>query len=345
MQKINITLPVDSNRQEIFDVIKGIAILLMVLGHSLPPFTIGYYIRNGFIYSFHMPLFFIVSGYFYKPKPTTVQIKKDFKLLIIPYLFTAGLLVFYGLFTDLYGNVTFPNETIKWFRICFYGSYNPNVPLGNWVGPVWFLIALFWCRTAFSFLFSDDKKKNVIYFVVIPMVISYIFKFIYVPLYVLQGLTALIFYYIGYYVKENDLLNKKYPFSGILLLLVVWIYCIFFSHIDMQVGYYDNFIINVIGAVSASYFIYILSKFIVKRLLIITRLLAYAGRCSLIVLCFHSIDFSIEPVLIPKIQSMISMPSQGHFFRYFIVVRFIYTFLAILIIPKIKILRGVFNIK
>jgi fucose 4-O-acetylase-like acetyltransferase len=44
-------------RLDTFDGMKGIAILLMVLGNSLPNSTIGNYMR-GFIYSFHMPLFF-----------------------------------------------------------------------------------------------------------------------------------------------------------------------------------------------------------------------------------------------------------------------------------------------
>ena len=53
-----------NNRDTAFDITKAIGILLMILVHcsGLP-----HLLRN-FIFSFHMPLFFIVSGYFYKPK-------------------------------------------------------------------------------------------------------------------------------------------------------------------------------------------------------------------------------------------------------------------------------------
>jgi fucose 4-O-acetylase-like acetyltransferase len=292
-----------------------------------------------------MPLFFIVSGFFYKPQPVAVQVKKAFKSLIVPYLFTAGGMVAWGLFDDLYGNeLTFPNETVRWFRICFYGSYNPDTPLGNFIGPVWFLLALFWCRVVFSFFFSDDKRRDVICFIVIPVFVSYMFKFVYVPLYVLQGITALIFYYAGHLLKKYDVLNKKLPIPAVLGMLTVWIYCVFFSHIDMHNGYYDNFIINVAGALSGFYFVYRFAMFI-GRLNVLNRLLAYVGRLSLVALCFHSLDFSINPfgVLITMIQSDGFM--QGHFFRYYIGIRYLYIFIVLLIVPKIKALRQVFLIK
>jgi len=46
-----------------FDIAKGIAILAVIIGHlgGLPD------ILGRFIFSFHMPLFFLISGYFMKP--------------------------------------------------------------------------------------------------------------------------------------------------------------------------------------------------------------------------------------------------------------------------------------
>lgn len=46
-----------------FDIAKGIAIFLMVIGHTSIP-----KIANTWIYSFHMPLFFFVSGVFFNLK-------------------------------------------------------------------------------------------------------------------------------------------------------------------------------------------------------------------------------------------------------------------------------------
>lgn len=53
------------SRLNYIDIAKGIGILMVIVGHcgSLPsPITKA-------IFSVHMPLFFILSGYFYNPKP------------------------------------------------------------------------------------------------------------------------------------------------------------------------------------------------------------------------------------------------------------------------------------
>ena len=49
------------NRNITFDIIKAIGILLVIIGHLADNFKIFI----GIIYIFHMPLFFIVSGYFF----------------------------------------------------------------------------------------------------------------------------------------------------------------------------------------------------------------------------------------------------------------------------------------
>lgn len=44
-----------------YDIAKGLGIILMVAAHANIP-------AKSFIYLFHMPLFFIISGYFFKPE-------------------------------------------------------------------------------------------------------------------------------------------------------------------------------------------------------------------------------------------------------------------------------------
>lgn len=63
------------------DNLKFVAIFLVVVGH-LP---MQQEARN-FIYQFHMPLFFIISGYLYKSRPLKEEVKIDYKRLLIPYL-------------------------------------------------------------------------------------------------------------------------------------------------------------------------------------------------------------------------------------------------------------------
>lgn len=50
----------ESNRIEEVDISKGIGMVLVITGHL----CVGAPLRN-FIYSFHMPLFFVLSGFVY----------------------------------------------------------------------------------------------------------------------------------------------------------------------------------------------------------------------------------------------------------------------------------------
>ncbi len=58
-----------SERNNIFDAIKALAIWFVVLGHSIQYLSgLDYWNDSAFqfIYSFHMPLFFMISGFFFQ---------------------------------------------------------------------------------------------------------------------------------------------------------------------------------------------------------------------------------------------------------------------------------------
>lgn len=101
-------------RNYVVSICKGIAIILMVLGHTDAPYGI-----LNFVYPFHMPLFFIAAGYFFSHKyidePWTF-IRKRIKGLYFPFLK-------WSIFFLLLHNV--------WFHI---GVLNEQY--GNWEGGV-----------------------------------------------------------------------------------------------------------------------------------------------------------------------------------------------------------------
>ena len=79
------------NRIDYFDIAKGMGMILVIIGHM--PLKNRYLIN--FIYSFHMPLFFIISGYFFKYRENKECIKNIFKKLILPYFITCILIILY----------------------------------------------------------------------------------------------------------------------------------------------------------------------------------------------------------------------------------------------------------
>ena len=69
------------------DVLKGIGIILVAIGHIY-----SNQIFFDWLYSFHMPLFFLAAGWVYKEKTVLTDIKRRIQTIVIPY-FSFGFLV------------------------------------------------------------------------------------------------------------------------------------------------------------------------------------------------------------------------------------------------------------
>ncbi len=98
-------------RDDKWDMVKGIGIIFMVLGHSGIPCSI-----HDFIYLFHMGLFFFVSGYFLKLPKNYEEIKwhQDYYLFVKKKLKALWLpFVEYGLFFLALHNVFYDILLIK----------------------------------------------------------------------------------------------------------------------------------------------------------------------------------------------------------------------------------------
>ena len=68
-------------RLQYLDMLRTIGIILMVMGH------IGFSgVFSKWIHGFHIPLFYILSGYFYKNQPIKRLLKKRLRTIIIPYV-------------------------------------------------------------------------------------------------------------------------------------------------------------------------------------------------------------------------------------------------------------------
>ena len=80
-------------RDRSIDIAKGIGIFLMVMGH-----TISNKIALQWIYSFHMPLFFFLSGVFHSQGKNYKEfLEKKVKTLLVPYFFFSIILFLFFL--------------------------------------------------------------------------------------------------------------------------------------------------------------------------------------------------------------------------------------------------------
>ncbi|HNQ95070.1 MAG TPA: acyltransferase family protein, partial [Anaerolineales bacterium] len=138
-------------RIEYIDIARGIGILLVVLAHN----DFGFISQYGYqvIYSFHMPLFFLLSGYFIKTNISFFEFfKKRFHSLLKPFLFTLFLIYFL--------NVSFEKMAFETaLRRIGKSLYGTGVYI-DWV-QLWFLPNLFVVSLyAFIFLVIVGKLNN-----------------------------------------------------------------------------------------------------------------------------------------------------------------------------------------
>lgn len=74
-----------SKRLDWIDIAKGIAIILVIVGHTVPnPSPL----RHA-IFSFHKPVFFILAGYTFRPKPRRELLSGSVSRLLVPYVILA----------------------------------------------------------------------------------------------------------------------------------------------------------------------------------------------------------------------------------------------------------------
>ncbi len=271
-------------RIDYFDIAKGIGIILMILGHmSLQ----NRYLKN-FIYSFHMPLFFIISGYFFKERDNKQCLKTIFKKLIIPYILTCLCIIFYKVFRlVLDGNFSEITNTIKvWGLASLYGSGSKEEFGIRFIGAIWFLLALGTATYIMNLIYN--QKYRYLWVFLIAYVGYKTSSYIWLPFSIQAGMVALLFLYLGILSKEYNFFNIKVPFVLYIFLVCIMIFCtIYCGELYMVCNYYKNGIMDVIGGVSGTFLCIKLSMFIEKYLRVIKKLLIFVGRNSLLCMCIH----------------------------------------------------------
>ncbi len=105
-------------RLDEFDILKGIAMLSVIVSHI-------YF--EAFFSLYHIPLFFFVSGYFFKQKNPIDLLKSNCQQLLLPYIKVGSiiLLCYFLIFGKSYANIYLYNLLLgttvdNQCRVCIY---------------------------------------------------------------------------------------------------------------------------------------------------------------------------------------------------------------------------------
>lgn len=271
------------------DFMKGGGILLVVLGHS--PFT-GYPYFKEFIFSFHMPLFFILSGYFHNSE---INVNKLMKTLLRPYLLTSLISI---LFIFLIGDMqnVYPKIVSIFFPRGYY-NHVTGYEFTTVIGVIWFLIALFWCKLIYSVIYCYcPNYKTLLSFMISILAILIHNYFLVLPLGICEGLQGLFIYNMGCSLRNNNRLlliyNSIFMRNLLLLaLLFLWIFNVSYSSLDMAACKYGFYLTDMIGALCPIAILYIVSKWIHSHMKKAFEYVCLLGRGSLLAMCIHSFMF------------------------------------------------------
>ena len=279
----------NSGQNRIVNLMKGIGILLVIMGHFYPNIYI-----NSFIRSFHMPLFFILGGLFYSITDFRSSLRSNYNRLLKPF-FICALMCIIGLFITGSKGRSFANVVLPYI-IMNRGDQDllPFFQVPKMFG-LWFLPAIFWCKLCYNWIMRITEKSVVggVLIVVISILSVLTDRYlINLPFCIMPGLSAMIFYLIGNLYYKNK--TKAICMPILIICLICWPFAMVFSHLRMVDCYYENYLLDVMGACGGVYFIFLMSKLII-RFKVLSSILVWIGRLSLCFYCIHCIDFTIFP--------------------------------------------------
>ena len=134
-------------RDRSLDILRGIGIFLMVFDH------VGWgSIIHTYIQSFHMPLFFIVSGYLWKNEDLKSVVKKRIKTLIVPYVVFAALFMLLERL-PVFNCISSLSNSVR--AVLMYPTDMDNMPIAP---ALWFLPCMFLSSAIYSLISQLDFK-------------------------------------------------------------------------------------------------------------------------------------------------------------------------------------------
>ena len=207
--------------------LQSLGIFLVLLGHSLNFFPeimpLWAKIGEKFVYSFHMPLFFMLSGFLFSyslQRNSKINfntfIKNKILRLIVPYL-SIGLTI-YLLKYFIFNKFVINKMILSWD---YYISTNFLYPTHNPASCLWFLPTLL---AIFIIVFGVVNKISINKLLIYTFLIANISYVIYIPLFNLSGILYYIFFFIlGIFIfKNSEILNKILSNSTIWLYLAAF---------------------------------------------------------------------------------------------------------------------------
>lgn len=297
-----------SKRTGWIDICKALAIYCMVLGHTGTSQQV-----STIIHVFHMPVFFILSGYCFNENKNShilAFIKKRFLTLIVPY-FVFGIALF--AFWDMALFVMHRQEEARSITNLMTSILWNNANASAFGVIQWFLPCLFFAEIIFIVLLKISKNNILLSGgILLLSICGYLIPLaldIRLPWALDCALMASAFYGLGWITKKTLVLEK---ISGLVkkrkivcwfiiaVVAIAMIPSVFYNGaVNMRTVTYGNYFLYIVNAIVYS-FLLILASMLLEQALgynKICGLLEWVGRNTLVVLLLNSTCVRVYEVL------------------------------------------------
>lgn len=272
---------------------KSVCMFLVVLGHC--HIRVSEQFVTQFIYSFHMMLFFFLSGLLCKRDLSLISLKKDLRYIMFPYFVYGALLI------------AFSSIRSRTFDLSIMFVQMESLLVGDdiSIGPIWFLPALFICKQLFLLL-KMVKKYPIVYLLLFALSFSpvyFISKYnVNIPFFADSALCGLPFFIAG---------NESYAFWGNIKQLK-WYKCLCIAAVLICISAflcdYNGFVSLAGCDIGQSVFVYYINAFVALIAISIICLLfdnvksefiTISSYGSIVILGIHGIPLTIFNYYVP----------------------------------------------
>lgn len=284
-------------RLSYLDVSRGVVIILMLIGHAwdAPPLLLQV------IFGFHIPFFFVLSGYLYNHEKYgrlgfKHLVKTRWKAYVIPYFVLSFVNLVINIPIELlrgFGGKELLLSTGRHLFWIFY-SWGSSTRTPNCT-PLWFLLCLFVASVYFYCLLKIKNTSLQVAMCVLAVALDVCLSELGVPQlpwHIEIALLGAVFLYIGFKLKESKIMERidgRMPVAAaVLVSAIVGFYCVFTNpKVDLNPNLLNNVVLLYVGAVAVTFSLLLFCKHAVKR----CAFLEYFGKNTILVIGFnHAIN-------------------------------------------------------
>ena len=279
-----------NKRNNTLDILRGIGIILVMIGHLRHMIPDDSPI-NLVIYSFHMPLFLVISGYLFAAKSEdnetenvlSIQyLKRKYASIIKPYFCFALLSLIYSLPNSQYS----ARDMLIGILAGGGGDVSRVGNIALWFLPMFFLATIIFSCIYSIYIYTHKYAKRWVLallavavslsgYVIIRDYSNYVFWSFDI------ALLVQIFFYVGflfYGIEKRWAHNKVFSFLVMIISGIIWMAMIRINgRVDLNGRKIGNIFLYYIGGVSGTLFWYMVSKCFISYIPYVSGLLAWCG--------------------------------------------------------------------